>query len=112
MVTMNDVIAFVEKAMENNLDIKVMSNVDLKIYKSDGEHIIFWLLGHDLAIDKPRCNEYRIENISELDLSAYNYLLARVKEYSINKTLEYFDTFFKEENSKLTDINDLDDKED
>lgn len=112
-ISMNDVIAFIEKAMENNLDINMMSNVDLTIYESESKYITFWLSSENiLAITKPRCNEYRIENISELDLSTYKYLCAKVKEYSKNKILKYFNTFFEEIDSKPRTINDLDNEDD
>lgn len=112
-ISMNDVIAFIEKAMKNNLDINVMSNEGLRIYKSESEYITFWLLENVLAIDKPKYNnEYRIENISELDLSAYKYLCAKTKEYSINKALNYFNTFFEEIDSKPRNINDLNNEDD
>lgn len=117
-LTATDIINFIQKAMENNLDIYV---------RDKGQSFTIWNLNRDMPIyiwgscydnKKEICiecsylNTYRIKNISELDYSSFCYLGAIVEEYSKNKTVEYFNNFFKDEDSKPTNIDDLDDKED
>ena len=115
MVTMNDIVAFVEKAMEHNLNMYVSGSY-IKIFGRDDKNLEIWCFSEDtnrsIIIEQAGLNSYAINNLSDLEYSTYEYLCARVKEYSRNKTLEYFNNFFKEEESKLKDINDLDDKED
>ena len=117
-LTATDIINFIQKAMENNLDIYV---------RDKGQSFTIWNLNNDISIyiwgccydnQKEICiecsylNTYRIKNVSELDYSSFCYLGAIVEEYSKNKTVEYFNNFFKDEDSKPTNIDDLDDKED
>ena len=120
MVTMNDIIAFVEKAMECNFNVKVWGEygeIDI-IQKNPDKYIEIkpeWIergTFKTIYINKPELNYYTLNNLTELEVASFKFLCARVREYSINKTLEYFNNFFKEEESKLKDINDLDDKED
>lgn len=111
---MNDIVAFVEKAMENNLKMCAVNNDMIKIYKNPNESIKFWYFKNQISIKVEICylNMYEINNLNDLDISTFEYLCARVKDYSQNKTLEYFNTFFKDEEFQFKDINDLDDKED
>ena len=117
---MNDIIAFVEKAMERNLNVKVWGEyggIDIAQQNSDKYIEIkpVWIERDnfkEICIIKQEFNYYILNNLTELEVASFKFLCARAREYSINKTLEYFNNFFKEEESKLTDINDLDDKED
>lgn len=113
MVTMNDIVAFVEKAMENNMELAKSDFFnEITIYFPSYDVNIWKSNKNQLTIHIGRLNPYIIDNLSDLDCATYEYLCATVKEYSQNKTLEYFNNFFKDEESKVTDINDLDDKED
>ena len=112
-ISMNDVVAFVKKAMENNMELALSDcfseiiiyfpNYNVNIWKSSKDH---------LSIHIGKLYPYIIDNLSDLDCATFEYLCATVKEYSQNKTLEYFNNLFKDEESKFKDINDLDDKED
>ena len=120
MVTMNDVIAFVEKAIECNFNVRVWGRygeIDISQENSDKYIEIRpeWKEEDSfeaISINKPGFNYYVIDNLTEIEIASFKFLCAKVKEYSVNRTLEYFNNFFKEEDSKLRDINDLDDKED
>ena len=113
-MTMNDIVAFVEKAMENNLKICTWKSDMIKVYQDSYENIGFWYSKQQKSIKIEVCHldMYEIHNLNDLDTSTFEYLCARVRNYSQNKTLEYFNNFFKDEESKFKDINDLDDKED
>jgi len=111
-ISMNDIVAFVEKAMKNNMELRRgdffneiiihFPNYDVNIWKDSK---------NKLSIHIGILNPYIIDNLSDLDCSAFEYLCATVKEYSQNKTLEYFNNLFKDEKSKVTDINDLDEED-
>lgn len=109
---MNDIIAFVEKAMECNLNIGVWSGNNITIYDNNGNgEIEFSIINNRINIITNHLNRYIEETkLSDLDISAFEFLCARVKNYSQNKSLEYFNNFFKD--AKIISINDLDDKED
>jgi len=120
MVTMNDIIAFVEKAMECNFNVKVWGEcgeIDVVQKNPDNPDKRIEIRSEDnsfkaISINTYGFNHYIINNLTELEIASFKLLFAKAKEYSTNKTLEYFNNFFKEEDSKLKDINDLDDKED
>lgn len=119
-ISMNDIIAFVEKAMECNLNVKVWGEYgEIDIAQQNHDKYIeirpVWIEKDNfeaICISKPELNYYILNNLTELEVASFKFLCAKVREYSMNKTLEYFNNFFKEEDSKLKDINDLDDKED
>lgn len=117
---MNDIVAFVEKAMECNFNVKVWGEcgeIDIT-QKNPDKHIeirSMWTEDNSfeaISINTYGFNHYIIDNLTELEIASFKLLFAKAREYSTNKTLEYFNNFFKEEDSKLKDINDLDDKED
>ena len=47
-----------------------------------------------------------------MDLALFKVEILKVKEYSENKVIEYFNNFFEEEDFKPTTINDLDNEDD
>ena len=110
MVTMNDIVAFVEKAMENNLLIKVYTEV-IEVIKDDDNYMQITRIRNDNDIPQwirlnYKGNCYPIE-FDSFDFSTFEYLMARAKQYSMNKTLNYFNNFFNETVKEIT-INDLD----
>lgn len=124
-ISMNDIIAFVEKAMKENLNIQTIirdwdniKSYTIRVYGSnEGVFIIECL---DSSIDKEK-NYVQISKgvldwvdieASEMDIALFKVEVLKAQEYSRNKVIEAFNNFFKDEESKLKDINDLDDKED
>lgn len=119
MVTMNNILAFVKKAMNDDLDISTFKdettsyftyNIEIKgknryceIRLCDKNIIIIYL---------PGLNNIRIKNVPEQDLLLFKLLFLETEEYSNNKSLEYFNNFFKKEENKEVKVDDLDDDDD
>lgn len=56
-------------------------------------------------------NHYNLEIDNPRDIARWNILIEDIKEYVFNKIERDFNTFFDEDDSKPTTINDLDDKD-
>ena len=127
MVTMNDIIAFIEKAMKENLDIRTThrewsSNFEeyvINVYNSDEElFVIQYLNGGSsnkknnnvIQISKSLLDWVDIE-VSEMDIALFKVEILKAEKYSKNKVIEAFNNFFEKDNSKPTTINDLDNDE-
>ena len=118
MMTMNNVIAFIKKAMDNNLDISTIHSsceeygIEILINNNDTnrkycniryfENSIIIHLGCN-------SNNIYIKDISKQDLLLFKLLFLDVEEYSNKKSLEYFNNFFKKEDDKQIGVDDLDD---
>lgn len=118
MIKMNDIIAFIEKAMENNLNIRTeiregLGEHSIVVNKSNGDYITISYMDSNpnfLKIFTP-WNFVEIE-VNEMDLALYKVTILKAREYSINKGIEYFNNFIDEKYSGPTTINDLDDEND
>ena len=114
-ISMNDIIAFVEKAMKENLDIKVIDyieNAAIRIYGADNKYFGIDLF-NDEYITLKGSHDVSVEiKISEMDLALFKVEILKMKKYSENKVMEYFNNFFEEEDFKPTTINDLDSEDD
>lgn len=124
MVTMNDIIAFIERAMKENFNIKtfirdydkLFQEDTIEIYNNDGECLIFRTYSdinnnNNIKIIKAYSNNVNIE-ISDMDIALFKVEVLKAQEYSKNKVIEYFNNFFEKDSSKLTTINDLDNEDD
>ena len=111
---MNDIIAFVKGAIKRDFRIEARSTEAcywMNIYNSNNDYIeiSYWKNG-DLYISTHKLNSYHISGLSEKDILDFQITFLEAKEYSKNKTLQFFDEFLGEEPSKkITNINDLDD---
>ena len=126
MVTMNDIIAFIEKAMKENLDIRTIhrewgSNFEeyiINVYNSDEELFVIQYLNEGssnkknnvIQISKSLLDLVDIE-VSEMDIALFKVEILKAEKYSKNKVIEAFNNFFEKDNSKPTTINDLDNDE-
>ena len=126
MVTMNDIIAFIEKAMKENLDIRTThrewsSNFEeyvINVYNSDEELFVIQYLNEGssnkknnvIQISKGLLDWVDIE-VSEMDIALFKVEILKAEKYSKNKVIEAFNNFFEKDNSKPTTINDLDNDE-
>lgn len=126
MVTMNDIIAFIERAMKENLNIRTthrewgpsLEEYVINIYNSDEELFVIQYLNTDLLngkentvqISKGLLNWVDIE-VSKMDIALFKVEILKAEKYSKNKVIEAFNNFFEKEDSKLT-INDLDNEDD
>ena len=126
MVTMNDIIAFIERAMKENLDIRTThrewgSNFEeyvISIYNSNEDLFVIQYLSTENILNK-KDNTVQISKglldwidieVSEMDIALFKVEVLKAEKYSKNKVIEAFNNFFEKEDSKLT-INDLDSDE-
>ena len=118
MITLNDVINFIQKAIDKNLEITVNRNY-ISIYKSRFYKDCFEISFDDneekiiLYID---CffndNGYKIILENNEDILKWKLFIENIKHYYHNCIENKFYNFFKEDDNKPVDINDLDDEED
>ena len=125
MVTMNDIIAFIERAMKENLNIRTThrewgSNLEeyiINIYNSNEDLFLIQYLNTDLnknknsvQISKGLLDWVDIE-VSEMDIALFKVEILKAEKYSKNKVIEAFNNFFEKDDSKPTTIDDLDNDE-
>ena len=127
MVTMNDIIAFIERAMKENLNIRTVyrnrgSNFGeyiINVYNSNEELFVIQYLNTEessnkknniIQISKGLLDWVDIE-VSEMDIALFKVEILKAEKYSKNKVIEAFNNFFEKDNSKPTTINDLDNDE-
>ena len=127
MVTMNDIIAFIERAMKENLDIRTThrewdSNFEeyvISIYNSNEDLFVIQYLSTENILNK-KDNTVQISKglldwidieVSEMDIALFKVEILKAEKYSKNKVIEAFNNFFEKDNSKPTTINDLDNDE-
>lgn len=114
-ILMNDIIAFVERAMKESLDIKVIEygqNVAIRLYGVDNKRFSIDLFNSKYILLKGSHDISTVIKMSEMDLALFKVEILKIKEYSENKVIEYFNNFFEEEDFKPTTINDLDNEDD
>lgn len=128
-IKFKNVIDFITKAMDTNCDInlyfyiegnnnisisKEVNKNDLKAYKD-----ISWKkVNNKLSINLSssgfieNISDYVIEVEDRKDILTWESLIEDVIDYTHRKLEIEFDNFFKDENSKPTTINDLDNEDD
>lgn len=117
MIKMDDIIAFIERAMEENLNIKTwirggLGEYTINVSKSNGDYItISYMDPNSLKIFTNPWDFVEIE-VNEIDLALYKVTILKAGEYSRNKGIEYFNNFIDKKYSGPTTINDLDDEND
>ena len=114
-ILMSDIIAFIEKAMKESLDIKIIEcgqNVEIRIYGVDNKRFSIDLFNDKYILLKGSHDISVVIKMSEMDFALFKVEILKVKEYSENKVIEYFNNFFEEEGFKPTTINDLDNEDD
>ena len=123
-LTIKDIVAFIQTAVYRNCKIlvDVYNYSEFSIYSvliKYGENKIYFRLNQneitiekEITIDNDTSNKICIKEFSELEKTNLILEILKAKEYSENKTYEYFTNFFNEDNTRPTDINDLDDKDD
>ncbi len=120
---MNDIIAFIERAMKENFDIRTTCrewDSDIKeyvinIYNSNEDLFVIQYLNtkkeNTIQISKGLLDWVDIE-VSEMDIALFKVEVLKAQEYSKNKVIESFNNFFEKDSSKPTTINDLDNEDD
>ena len=108
-IEFNEIIAFIEKAMNNNCNIDC-SCYDIKV--SSNNKVIDFIQGSDHGTD---ILTFRTSDNGHLgyiypteeEILQWKLLTIKCREYQHDKAVNYFNNFFKN-NSEFTDINDLD----
>lgn len=112
-ITMNDVIAFVKKAMQNNLKVRnCLFYNGLEIMDTNLENKIYIELVFDSLRITTKSGEFYINDLTEKDILQFKLIYEEVKSYQENSGIRDFKQFFKEDESRPSDINDLDDNDD
>ena len=118
MITIDDIFAFIEKAIKKELDISTdydegSGYYSINIFK-DNSCISFRLYSISKIIRIyciGKTNSFCIKDISLEDIINFKSITIKADKYSTNKSIEYFNNFFKNKEDKLT-INDLDNEDD
>lgn len=115
MITFNEVIAFIKKAIDKKYDITSYNGGSSDIYFSIENFNIEFLCGRNLII-LYNSNSFPRKtinyNFTERDILNIKSLMLSVKEMNEEKLENKFYNFFNEDDNKPVDINDLDDEED
>lgn len=109
MVMMNDVIAFVRKAMENKFYVSTYFE-GLHI-SSENKVIDISVRRDKTVLIDTNSGRFFIKDLTEKELLQYSLLIEDVKSYVEQRGLEDFANFFKDEDKKVKDINDLDNED-
>lgn len=125
-IRMNDIIAFLERAIKEGLSIEEIRFLGNSFNKD-------WGYLFEVTSDKQKIRIYivkdeykiisivnRIENgrykckwdLNEKEKLSFDKLYLDILEYRETKAINLFNNFFKKEDFKLTDINDLDNDDD
>ena len=117
MVTMNDIIAFIERAMKENLNIRTThrewgSNLKeyvINIYNSNEDLFVIQYLSAELNKNKKN-NTVQISKglldlvdieVSDMDIALFKVEVLKAEKYSKNKVIEAFNNFFEKDDSNL-----------
>ena len=128
MVTMNDIIAFIERAMKENLNIRTThrnwgSNLEeyvVNIYNSNEDLFVIQYLSSNKENVDGKSNSIQISKglldwvdieVSDMDIALFKVEVLKAEKYSKNKVIEAFNNFFEKDDSKPTTIDDLDNDE-
>lgn len=115
MITFNEVIAFIKKAIDKKYDINSYSysDNDSSFCFSNDFYITFFFSRKQIVLI---CNsywtKYIVYDFTERDILNIKSLMLSVKEMNEKKLENKFYNFFNEDDNKPVDINDLDDEED
>ena len=122
MITMNNVIAFIQEAMNKKLEIQLMTNyISIISNREDHFDIIFEII--PLKDNKEKLifyidsyahkNAYKIVVENTEDILEWKLFFERSIKTYYHKCIENkFNNFFKGDCNKSVDINDLDDEDD
>ena len=127
MITMTDIIAFIERAMKENFEIRTtyrdwdshFKEYIINIYNSNEDLFVIQYYTKEslnkkdniIQISKGLLDWVDIE-VSDMDIALFKVEVLKAQEYSKNKVIEAFDNFFDKEETRFKDINDLDNEDD
>lgn len=114
-LTVSDIIAFVQKAMENNMEVSAGNGfgdlINISIKRRDNVILYFYFYNSSIVINTIGGyleKEYSYTDRERLNLRA---LALEIKEYQEAKATKLFNTFFIPNNTP-TSIDDLNDNDD
>lgn len=107
-ISMNDIIAFVHKAIEKGLPVTSSSLWGDDITVSDnGTFVqINAMVQNSIEINTNNGGSYIIDDFSDLDISRFKVLIEEIKEYQKERAINTFNNFFKDEQKTIDDIDD------
>lgn len=119
MISFNDIVAFVKKAMKENLDVTSCMMSDMISVRSNDEKTVvidsirgtFGFSDNDNKLYVNIGNNSFNITVTEKEMLQYRLLIKDVEEYSTNKAIYEFNNFFDQDCFKYKDINSLDDEE-
>lgn len=97
MIKMDDVLAFIDKAIEKNIDIKVdtyFNDVSVHVNPNSEHYIIFEAdFKNNKICIKQSCGKVQLE-VSDLDLAEFKAKALKTKKYSEYRIIENFRNYF------------------
>ena len=125
METMNDVLAFINKAIDNNYKLEAYSGVSsddcIKIFGENNIRVQFNLLSEEETLvvsvndrDLYFNNSICINDLTDEEILSFKLITVKAKKYSDYLTKKYLNNFFRndEGDTRPKDINDLDNEDD
>jgi len=118
-ISFNDIVAFVKRAMKENLDVTSCITSDMiSVRSNDEKTVVIDRIGRifDFSDNDDKLyvnignNSFDIM-ITEKEMLQYRLLIKDVEEYSTSKAIYEFNNFFDRDCFKYKDINSLDDEE-
>ena len=113
MITFNDIVAFIKKAIDKKYAINSYSFGSSDTFNIENFNIEFLCESNLISIYDNNFSRKTINyNFTERDILDIKNLMLSVKEMNEEKLENKFYNFFNEDDNKPVDINDLDDEED
>ena len=107
---------FIRKAMNEGLRVRAYNNTSLKHYEirvfKENSIIGFTIETSKIRIETPKGELYTDVYLSKRDLLELDAIMLSIEEYNSDMALTEFENFFKKDENKPKDINDLDNDED
>lgn len=108
-MTFNNIIGFINKAIENNYEIIPYGNL-ISIYNEQNKEINIRCIDKNTIIIGGFGVNIEIP-ITDQEYHIFMLTVHDINEYLENKLTDTFNNFFKDEVEKVPDINDLDDND-
>ena len=107
---------FIHKAMNEGLRIRAYNSLSIKHYEirvfKENSVISFTVETSQIRIETPKGETYIDVCLSKKDLWKLDAIILSIEEYNSDMALTEFENFFKKDENKPKDINDLDNDED
>lgn len=107
-ISMNDIIAFIHKAIAKGLPITSSSlwGDDITVNDNGIFIQINTTVQNSIEINTNNGGSYTTNDFSDLDISRFKVLVEEIKEYQKERAINTFNNFFKDEQKTIDDIDD------